>query len=51
MILQLFECLRLRNFLEILNQIVLAEFLELVGLVAVSVDEEVAHVVIVYIVH
>lgn len=50
-VLQLLEGLCLRHLLEVLYKVVLAELLELVCLVAVRVDEEVANVVIVNIVH
>ena len=51
MVLQLLEGLRLRHLLEVLYQVVLAELLEFIGLVAIRVNQQVAHIIIVNIMH
>ncbi len=51
MIFELFEGLGLTYFLEILYEIVLAELFQLIGGEAIRVNQQIAHVVIVNIVH
>jgi hypothetical protein len=50
-IFKLLERLRLGNLLEILDEIILTEFFELIRLVTIRVYQQIAHVVIVHIVH
>jgi hypothetical protein len=51
MIFELFECLGLTYFLEILYEIVLAELFKFICTESIRINQQIAHIIVIHIVH